>query len=460
MSQKRPTAASGIQPHPRAEYANRIQLVQFRRGPASPGWEARYKIEGAWSGWSSLGTTNHTDAIFIAIDKLKDREQGVAPPTRKKRVVNTVAEVAAITLARLETERQWIVATSPAKKANKILNKIGRIKSAIVPALGERGIAAVSDEDLERLRQGHTVNGRKPLQGTIAHLNSAWKEVLRDAVRLGYVTKLHAKRAVISVEGFEKGERGSTFTRKEMQAIRAHLTDEWVHEFPNYLKVCEARYLLRALISLMASTGITPGLEVETVTPAQMQFLRDSNGQPALRVVIRKAAGKRKNDRVVWARSHDVWPVIDDMRALLAWIKANGTEEYRRNNPQGYLFARPSDGMFPTTFQAVFGKMLSDLGLRRDPVTKKLRSMYCCRHYYATQSLQDGVGITYLAENLGNSEAMIRKHYAHVITDLRSGQLTGSQRFVEWHERLRQMPHPVDPWDAADDIHTISPASK
>jgi hypothetical protein len=210
----------------------------------------------------------------------------------------------------------------------------------------------------------------------------------------------------------------------------------------------------------MASTGITPGLEVETVTPAQMQFLRDSNGQPALRVVIRKAAGKRKNDRVVWARSHDVWPVIDDMRALLAWIKANGTEEYRRNNPQGYLFARPSDGMFPTTFQAVFGKMLSDLGLRRDPVTKKLRSMYCCRHYYATQSLQDGVGITYLAENLGNSEAMIRKHYAHVITDLRSCQLTGSQRFVEWHERLRQMPHPVDPWDAADDIHTISPASK
>ena len=55
----------------------------------------------------------------------------------------------------------------------------------------------------------------------------------------------------------------------------------------------------------------------------------------------------------------------------------------------------------------------------------------------------DGVSITFLAENMGNSEEMIRKHYSHVITDLRSGQLTGSQRVVEWHERLRQMPAPA-----------------
>jgi site-specific recombinase XerD len=140
------------------------------------------------------------------------------------------------------------------------------------------------------------------------------------------------------------------------------------------------------------------------------------------------------------------------MRALLAWIKANATEEYRRNNPEGYLFARPTDGLFPTTFQTVFGTLLSDLGLRFDPVTKKSRTMYACRHYYATQSLMEGVSITVLAENMGNSEAMIRTHYNHVITDLRSGQLTGSQRIVEWHQRLGEMPHPVDPWETDRDI--------
>jgi hypothetical protein len=455
VSRKRLAHASGIQPHPRKDYADRIQLVQFRRGPAAPGWEARYHIDGEWSVWSSLGTTDYVDATFVSIEKLSTREQaaraGIAPPTRRKRETNTVAEVAAITLSRLEKERQWIVATSPKKKASKLVTKASRIKSIILPMLGERGIAAVTEDDLERFRHGHTVNGRKPLQGTIANLNSAWKEVLRDAVKLGYVTKRHAKRAVISVEGFDKGERGSTFTRQEMKTIRDHMTDAWINELP-HRKVYETRYLLRALISLMASTGITPGLEVETITREQMQFLHDSNNQPALRVAIRKAAGKRKNDRVVWARSHDVWPVLDDMRALLAWIKANATEEYRRNNPEGYLFARPTDGLFPTTFQTVFGTLLSDLGLRFDPVTKKSRTMYACRHYYATQSLMEGVSITFLAENMGNSEAMIRTHYNHVITDLRSGQLTGSQRIVEWHQRLGEMPHPVDPWETDRDI--------
>ena len=148
----------------------------------------------------------------------------------------------------------------------------------------------------------------------------------------------------------------------------------------------------------------------------------------------------------------DVWPVITDMRALLAWIRTNATEDYRRNNPQGYLFARPSDGGFPR-FGAIFVAALNALKMRRDLAAGRNRSLYGCRHYFATQSLQDDVPITYLAENLGNSEAMIRAHYAHVITDLRSGQLTGSRRVAEerWREHEQAA---LDAWDAADDVHT------
>ena len=455
MSHKRTTAASAIRPHPRKDYRDCIQLVQHRRGPAVETWEARYRINGAWSGWNSLGTDQWDDAIFIAVDRLAEREQaakaGVTPPTRKKRETNTVNEIVLVTFARLEGEKKAILATQPAKKANKIRATIGRIKSIILPALGERGIANITDDDLERFRQGHTVNGRKPKQGTISHLNSAWKEILRDAQKLGLVSKAHAKKSVISQEGFAKGERGATFTREEMESIRAHMTDAWVNQVP-VNKVREARYLLRAMVSLLASTGITPGLEVETLTPAQVEFRDDHHKQPALRIVIRKAQGKRKNDRVAWARSHDVWPVLKDMRNLLAWIMANATDQYWQNNPHGYLFARPSDGLLPTKFSGVFADVLDHLGLRRDPVSGVFRTLYCCRHYYATQSLMDGVSITFLAENMGNSEAMIRMHYNHVITDLRSGQLTGSQRVVEWHQRLREMPHPIDLWETDSDI--------
>ena len=77
-----------------------------------------------------------------------------------------------VTLARLEKEKKAILATQPAKKANKVSATIGRIKSIILPALGDRGVANVTEDDLERFRQSHTVNGRKPKQGTISHLNS------------------------------------------------------------------------------------------------------------------------------------------------------------------------------------------------------------------------------------------------------------------------------------------------
>jgi hypothetical protein len=461
MSHKRPIAASAIRAHPRKDYASRIQLVQYRRGPSAPGWEARYRVDDAWSGWNSLGTTEWDDAIFIAVDRLAEREQaakvGMPLPTRKRHEVNTVNEVAVVTLARLEKEKQSIMATQPAKKASKVSTTIGRIKSIILPALGNRGVANVTEDDLEKFRHSHTVKGRKPKQGTISHLNSAWKEILRDAVKLGYVSTRHAKRSIISQEGFSKGDRGSTFSVEEMKAIRTYMTDAWVNEV-NQIKVREARHLLRAMTSLMASTGITPGLEVETLTPAQIAEVADSNGRLGLRITVRKAQGKRKNDRVVWARSHDVWPVLQDIRDLLAWIAANATEDYRRNNEHGYLFARPSDGLLPTRFAGVFADVLERLGLRHDPVSGVFRTLYCCRHYYATQSLMDGVSITFLAENMGNSEAMIRTHYNHVITDLRSGQLTGSRRVVEWHQRLREMPASLDPWETESDIakHTRS----
>ena len=113
---------------------------------------------------------------------------------------------------------------------------------------------------------------------------------------------------------------------------------------------------------------------VETLTPAQVEFRNDHYKQPGLRVVIRKAQGKRKNDRVAWARSDDVWPVLKDMHNLLAWIMANATDQYWRNNPHGYLFARPSDGLLPTKFAGVFADVLDHLGLRRDPVTGSFRS--------------------------------------------------------------------------------------
>jgi hypothetical protein len=108
----------------------------------------------------------------------------------------------------------------------------------VLPARGYRGIANVTEDDLERFRQGHTVKGRRPRQGTISHPNPAWKEILRDDVKRGHAATHHARRSIISQEGFTEGDRGSTFSVEQMQAIRACMTDAWVSEV-NQIKVRE-----------------------------------------------------------------------------------------------------------------------------------------------------------------------------------------------------------------------------
>ena len=421
---------SAIRPHPRRDYANRIQLSRYRRGSENPTWEARFVINDTWTGWTSLGTAEWDDAIFVSVDKLAEREQmakfGIQPVSRRRQEQHTIAEISVTTLARLAAQRQTILAMEPEKKAIKVATKISRIRAVIIPAFGERGIANLTEEDIERFVAGYKIDGKAPKKGTIGNLNSAWLELLSDAVALGHIRDAHKRRLSISTKGFINGLRGDAFSRPEMMAIRAHMNDAWVAAGP-YEKVRETRYLLRALVSLMASTGITPGLEVETLTPAQVTEVADSNGRPGLRVAIKGEQGKRKPQRIVWARVNDVWPVIEDMRALQVWISQNATEEYQPMNPNGYLFARPSDGQFPE-FAEVFAKVLDDLHVHTDPVTGVRRRLYSCRHYYATQSLLHGVSPYDVSKNMGNSERMIRMHYDHVLIDMRSGVLTGSDQ--------------------------------
>ena len=190
-------------------YRDRIELSQYRRGPNNPTWEARFKVNDKWTGWTSLGTAIWDDAIFVSVDRLTDREQmakaGIQPPTRNRKEQHTVSEIAVTTLARLEKARKAILATEPGKKARKVATKISRIKAVLVPALGGRGIANLTDEDMKQFAEGHTVDGKAPKKGTIGNLNSAWLELLADAVALGYIKDAHKQRLTISTKGTQTG---------------------------------------------------------------------------------------------------------------------------------------------------------------------------------------------------------------------------------------------------------------
>jgi hypothetical protein len=163
MNAPRRDRPSVTKAHPRKDYRDRMQLSQYRRGANNPTWEARFRIGGTWTGWTSLGTTEWDDALFVSVDKLAEREQmavaGIHPPSRTRKEQHPVAEIAVITLARMAKARQAILATEPKKKAGKIDTKISRIKRLIIPAIGSRGITDLRGGWLRRDSVSPSISG-------------------------------------------------------------------------------------------------------------------------------------------------------------------------------------------------------------------------------------------------------------------------------------------------------------
>jgi hypothetical protein len=178
----RPDASSAIKAHPIKGYSRRIQLCQHRFGPANATWEALFP--------TTLGPAGHRSPPLNG-GKPSSPPSPSLPNARKPLAPGSSCQSQALrgqhscrialTLARLDTERWTILASPSAKKAQKIVTKINHCRAIIAPTLGGRGIANLTEEDLERFCRGHRVK---------VELNAAWLEILRDAFALGHLSKL------------------------------------------------------------------------------------------------------------------------------------------------------------------------------------------------------------------------------------------------------------------------------
>ena len=58
-------SASVVIPHPLKHYAKTIKLTQFRRSPTDPTWDAKYLIDGTWTGWLTTKTVDRDEAVHL-----------------------------------------------------------------------------------------------------------------------------------------------------------------------------------------------------------------------------------------------------------------------------------------------------------------------------------------------------------------------------------------------------------
>jgi integrase len=433
--------------HPVLRYRDVVRIVQGRRTDNRELWEGLYFIDGKWSQPGSLKTTDQVEAVTNAAEEYVRQSAGIIPKRPNRRTVKIVAEQA---LTKLKAEAKLANETLGKSKAHKFLQRINLIERIIIPELGDKTVIEVNDKDfLSRWQKTLTVTGpggngpeRKPSKSTIGNLNGAFQHVMQLAHDLEWIKEDDI--GGLNQGKHEKGERRPPFSRDEMAKIKNWMSDEWIAAGHTDLKR-EQRYMLRAMIAVLATTGITPGSEIETLTWDQIDFdARDGARKKCIKIHIRPQQGKRKNARDAYVEQRDVWAAGDLLTAYKKW-----------HTPSGYpcIFQRPSDGNYGI-YEVTFRSLLEEMGMRIDKETGLPRTLYSLRHYYATQQLLRHTNPSVLTAMMGTSLQMLDNHYGQVIRELQSHVVTGGADPVG---RLKghieqQMPDPhFDPETGAED---------
>ncbi len=253
--------------------------------------------------------------------------------------------------------------------------------------------------------------------------------MLDRAVEKGWI-KQHNKPA-ISQKGFAKAQPNPSLTFAEVEALRDHMTDEWVAHGGGRMWEQEAsvevRYLLRAYIALGTCTGIRAGEEMELIMPRQIVFEKRRGAAEQVRIPVLAHQGKYGIERTAFVYLNDAFDAAAVLRDLLRWREGKGL---RKDTP---LFAMPSTGRCPN-FAPPFKRLLEDVGILVDPKTGLDRVPYSMRHYYAARAIVRGVTYEKLEKLMGTSAEMLRRHYDHADIMAHADELSG---YGEAQERER-----------------------
>ena len=95
------------------------------------------------------------------------------------------------------------------------------------------------------------------------------------------------------------------------------------------------------------------------------------------------------------------------------------------HKPDDFVLAYPN-GHLVNSFDSGIRRVFAAAGVLKDPKTGKNRTIYSCRHSYATWQIERGPeNIAQVAQNMGTSIAMIEKNYYHHSARASATALTG-----------------------------------
>ena len=225
--------------------------------------------------------------------------------------------------------------------------------------------------------------------------------MLDEAELNGWIVK--SMRPTLLNNGTKSESRGS-FTDAEYKQIYTALRN-W-HKNTQNEKAAATREVLRNYFLVLGNTGVRHGTEALGLRWKNIEW-HQANGE---RYLVLNVDGKTSK------RSAVARDTVRDY--LLRQSKLNPALNY--DSFDALVSARNDAFVFTTRLEtianihnlnAAFNALLDELGLKTG-ADGKSRTLYSLRHYYATRDLRRGVTTHALSKQMGNSTAMLDKHYS------------------------------------------------
>ncbi|WP_416548453.1 tyrosine-type recombinase/integrase [Limnohabitans sp. DCL3] len=380
------------------------EVVLYRRS-RSLMYQCRYKLaDGTWYRQSTRkASIEHAVAVACDLyDEARYRQRlGLAHQT------HTFAQIAAVTLAELRVK----IDARTGRTAYS--DYVGCIEKYFLPYFKDKRLEELTHTDivefeLWRDRQMR----RKPKASTLMNFASAWNKLLSVAVSRGYISERVPVPKLTT-----KGEKGTTrpaFSEEEIVKLLAFM-ETWQHEGLRVVEK-EMRPLLRDYIEMLLLTGIRHGTEAMGICWRHIEWHTDK-GVKYLRIWVDGKTGGR------WLiAKHRAVEVLRRLHARQTDLKHIAFDSLFAERVPHLLF-RFSDGYQPPSLNGTFRRLMRDTGLLKNE-QGQTRTLYSLRHTYATfELLRGGTDIHTLSKQMGNSAAMIERHYSKLTATMAADRL-------------------------------------
>jgi integrase len=401
LSQRTPLLLTA---NPNIIYLRDGEVVVYRRN-ASPLYQCRYKLaDGKWHRVSTrkASVENAVSVACLLYDEARFRQRlGLA------HTAQTFAHIADETLAELRQQID-IKGTRGAFDSY-----VSCIEKYFLPYFNDRRLEELTHKDIVEFEvwRNRQMN-KKPKASTLNNFASAWNRLIKTAIDKGYLSE-NAKIPRLSTQG-EKSSPRPAFSRSEIDGLLVFM-ETWSLGGRNDLEK-EMRMLLRDYVEVLLYTGIRHGTESMGIRWNNIEWHTDK-GVRYLRLWVDGKTGGR------WLiAKHKALDALQRLHQRQADIAKMDFEDLFKTRIPHKLF-RISNNYQPPSLNGTFRRLMRDSGLLKGK-EGQTRTLYSLRHTYATLELiENRTDIHTLAKQMGNSAAMIERHYSKLTATMAAERL-------------------------------------